>query len=433
MPPQWLLLALALPTCGGLPAPHMTKSLMTAIVPTSRYVRHLGTPPELRDPLPPSLRSRGPKWLSSSPSTPPPLSSPSSQLLLLIGIGSIAPMKAVLRSAAQPDASEPAPVRRTAWGLVSCVDVSLLLCLFFWYLGNYYYNIANKISLRATGGISGAPLTVASLELAVGVMYAWFLWLAPDARQAPTLRAADLRRLLPLAVAFAGNHFATVVAMSAGAVSFGQIVKASEPAFCALLGTLLYSQHISVVKWLAFIPVIGGVCLACAAELQFSVPALLFAVLSNVFAAVKVNENRRAMDAPGLRGRLGSVGNQFAVTMTLAWLLSAPLVLWAEWRRLPALVAVLQTGPGVLANVILAGLWFYWHNELATIFVKKTGPVTQSVASTAKRVIVIVACGLVLGESLQPQKVLGCVVGIAGVFLYSVADELRGPRRPADP
>lgn len=24
-----------------------------------------------------------------------------------------------------------------------------------------------------------------------------------------------------------------------------------EPAFCALLGTLLYSQHISVVKWLA--------------------------------------------------------------------------------------------------------------------------------------------------------------------------------------
>ena len=49
-------------------------------------------------------------------------------------------------------------------------------------------------------------------------------------------------------------------------------------------------------------------------------------------------------------------------------------------------------------NIIAAGLWFYLYNELATFVVKKTGPVTQSVANTAKRVIVIVACAIVLGE-----------------------------------
>jgi hypothetical protein len=33
------------------------------------------------------------------------------------------------------------------------------------------------------------------------------------------------------------------------------------------------------------------------------------------------------------------------------------------------------------------GLWFYGYNELATMTIKKTNAVTQSVANTAKRVI----------------------------------------------
>jgi solute carrier family 35 protein E1 len=48
--------------------------------------------------------------------------------------------------------------------------------------------------------------------------------------------------------------------------------------------------------------------------------------------------------------------------------------------------------------------------------------VTQSVANTAKRVIVIVGVALVLGESLDFMKLLGCSIGIGGVFLYSIID-----------
>ena len=42
--------------------------------------------------------------------------------------------------------------------------------------------------------------------------------------------------------AFRGAHAASVFALNAGAVSFGQIVKAAEPAFAAFLGVLFYSQ-----------------------------------------------------------------------------------------------------------------------------------------------------------------------------------------------
>ena len=42
------------------------------------------------------------------------------------------------------------------------------------------------------------------------------------------------------------------------------------------------------------------------------------------------------------------------------------------------------------SNLITSGLYFYLYNELSTITIKKTSATTQSVANTAKRVIVIV-------------------------------------------
>lgn len=60
------------------------------------------------------------------------------------------------------------------------------------------------------------------------------------------------------------------------------------------------------------------------------------------------------------------------------------------------------------------------YNELSTLTIKKTSATTQSVANTAKRVIVIVGVALALGESLEPLKMIGCGIGIGGVLLYSL-------------
>ena len=75
-------------------------------------------------------------------------------------------------------------------------------------------------------------------------------------------------------------------------------------------------------------------------------------------------------------------------------------------------------------NLLTSGLYFYLYNELATLTIKKTNAVTQSVANTAKRVIVIVGVAIVMGESLNPMKLIGCSIGIGGVFLYSIIDDL---------
>ena len=127
---------------------------------------------------------------------------------------------------------------------------------------------------------------------------------------------SDLFKIAPVASCAAGAHLSSIYSMNLGAVSFAQIVKAAEPAFAALLGVTLYGKSISKAKWLCLIPVIGGVCLASIKELDFSFLALFAACVANLFAAFRSNENKKLMDTPGLKDRIGSVGNQVSSHQT---------------------------------------------------------------------------------------------------------------------
>lgn len=305
------------------------------------------------------------------------------------------------------------------------LDIPLMIYFFLWYVGNYFYNISNKLALRAAGGSTGFPMTISTLQLGVGCIYALFMWVAPDARKAPDVTFDDIIKMLPVAFCFAGAHSASVFALSAGAVSFGQIVKAAEPAFAAVLSQFVYKKKISKAKWLCLPLVIGGVVLASVKELDFAVSALVSACIANLFAAFKGNENKKLMETEGLKERLGTVGNQFALTTILGFLFSIPLVIIkGEASKFGEFMTLFKSTPVLSSNLIASGLWFYGYNELSTMTLKKTGAVTQSVANTAKRVIVIVGVAIVLGESLDPIKLLGCGIGIGGVLLYSIIDQL---------
>jgi solute carrier family 35 protein E1 len=319
------------------------------------------------------------------------------------------------------------PARRMSQrmaGKIFSIDAPLILCFALWYAGNYYYNITNKQALQAGGGATGYPMTIATLQLGVGCIYALFLWAAPDARQRPTITFNDYINTLPVGFTAAGAHAASVFALSAGAVSFAQIVKAAEPAFAAVVGTCFYGISVSTAKWLALVPVIGGVILASVGELSFSWGALITAAIANIFAAVKGNENKKLMSTEGLADRLGSVGNQFALTTINAFLFCVPLMLATEGWKLAEFWELCKTTPVLRNNLVFSGLWFYLYNEVATLTIKKTSAVTQSVANTAKRVIVIIVIALVMNEHLGTLKLVGCSIGIGGVFLYSIIDKL---------
>jgi len=323
--------------------------------------------------------------------------------------------------AAAPSVVKPTGALKLKGGQAGGVDVGLLAAFAGWYLGNYYYTLNNKLALNAAGGATGFPVTIGFCQLLVGSMYALWLWIQPDCRPLPKVSVDDVMKVVPVAACAAGAHLASIFSMNLGAVSFSQIVKASEPAFAAAVGTALYSKKISKAKWLCLIPVIGGVCLASVKELDFSVWALLAACIANIFAAFRSNENKKLMDTPGLADRIGSVGNQFAISTLVGTAVCLPFWLATEASKFGTFVELFKTSGVLRSNVLTSGLYFYLYNELSTLTIKKTSATTQSVANTAKRVIVIVGVALALGESLEFMKMLGCGIGIGGVLLYSLA------------
>ena len=130
------------------------------------------------------------------------------------------------------------------------------------------------------------------------------------------------------------------------------------------------------------------------------------------------------MEVKGLKDRMGGVANQFALTELLGFLISVPVMLATEWKKLPEFISLLKSTKELQMGLLVSGMAFYLYNELATMTIKKTGAVTASVANTAKRVIVLVFMSAVTGKALTAEQKIGAAVAIAFVMLYSVIDDL---------
>jgi len=309
------------------------------------------------------------------------------------------------------------------------MDIGLIVYLALWYLGNYYYNIFNKNAGMASGGAEFA-FTLATIQLVVGSLYALFLWLAPDARAAPRMSFAQIMQLAPLGFFAAAAHAGAVYAMTAGAVSFGQIVKAGEPVFAAIVGYVFYSKSVSFAKILCLVPVIGGIAIASAKELDFTMASLLAASTANVASAFRGGENKRVMSGD-LKQAIGGVGNAYAITTLWATVMLVPLIfISGEYEKMDAFRKMWAADgkPGTVGNLryntIMSGLTFYLYNEVSTMALKSLSGVSHSVANTAKRAVVIVGSALAFGEAMPFEKMVGCAVAIGGTFLYALADDL---------
>jgi len=268
-------------------------------------------------------------------------------------------------------------------------------------------------------------MTLATIQLLVGAVYAICLWVAPEARAWPKITFQQFISLAPLGFFAAAAHCGAVFAMSAGAVSFGQIVKAAEPAFAAAVGYVFYNSKISQAKMMCLIPIIGGIWIASVEELDFTFAALAAASIANVASAFRGGENKRVMSDKALGEAIGGAGNAYAITTIWAAIMLIPMIfLSGEYQKLDAFTALWKSNEKLRYNTYMSGLTFYLYNEVSTLALKSISGVTHSVANTAKRAIIIVGCAIAFGESMAPSKMAGCTVAIGGTFLYAIADEL---------
>mmetsp|Transcript_6368 Transcript_6368/g.12955 ORF Transcript_6368/g.12955 Transcript_6368/m.12955 type:complete len:119 (+) Transcript_6368:119-475(+) len=79
---------------------------------------------------------------------------PAKAAVMRDGLALNAESAAVAGGAVAPSSSTSKALSSRGGGMGG-IDIPLMLYFLFWYVGNYYYNITNKLALKAAGGSAG--------------------------------------------------------------------------------------------------------------------------------------------------------------------------------------------------------------------------------------------------------------------------------------
>lgn len=110
--------------------------------------------------------------------------------------------------------------------------------------------------------------------------------------------------------------------MSAGAVSFTYIVKATEPAVSAVLSAVVLKTFLPWPVYATLLPIISGVAVASVKELSFTWKSFNYAMLSNLASASRGIVSKKTMGAR--MGQNLTAMNLYAVLTIMATIILSP-------------------------------------------------------------------------------------------------------------
>jgi solute carrier family 35 protein E1 len=277
-----------------------------------------------------------------------------------------------------------------------------------------------------------APVTVGTIQLGIGGLYAVLLWLT-RLRASPKLTPKGKEIVWKVGTYHGSGQLFSMVSLGAGPVSFTHIVKALEPFFSAMISGLVFGKWMKPQVYATLIPVVGGVGYACLKERSFSWLAFWMAMLSNLSFALRAVVSKTGMNHENPIGENMNAVNLFAVVTLTAFVLCIPVALIVEndlfltlWTKATSAVngsTTIVSANELVKAIILSGLFHYLNNEVMYLALSNVHPVTLAVGNTMKRVFIMVASVLVFRNPVSLQAGIGSAVGISGVLLYSLTKQ----------
>lgn len=308
----------------------------------------------------------------------------------------------------------------------------VLFMITIWYALNLGYNVYNKKTLN----LIDAPWTLSTMQLCTGLFIFGPLW-AFRMRTPPNVSMQTLLAMFPLGVFHALTHLAAVVALGAGHVSMFQILKSAEPLFTCFFGGVIMRQVFPWYVYVTILPIMFGVAYsAMGGHGDGGVNMLSFtgAMMSNlgsslraIYSKVFMNKRKENMAAnPDAPSDELTPANMYALITIWAILVSFPFAVWFEISELAASWSDAKethevSSQAITLSAMSSGVFYYVYNEVAFVTLNKVNAVTHSIANTFKRIILIIVTAIIFSEVFTAQKIIGSIVAIVGVFLYSLA------------
>lgn len=282
----------------------------------------------------------------------------------------------------------------------------------------------------------GLPCMVSWLQLVVGVMWIVPMWIV-GYRPAPLVNAAFfISTFGPIGLLHAAGHSAQVKAIGAGTAFMVTLVKATEPILGTLVTLVAYGTWPSRLTTLSLLVIVAGVFIGAFKPghshfsatdlLTISSGAALFSTLLFVVAKVLA---KRLMTPDMKRQKHLDPANNYALLMCAsciflalpAFVFDGPTALYT-WRAFDYQKRYL-----VAKRIALSGLALNASNECSFRVLDVLGPVSQAVANAAKRIAVLFAAVIFLGEKIAVTEAAGSAISLFGVLCYGLSKAAVAP------
>jgi len=288
----------------------------------------------------------------------------------------------------------------------------------------------------------------------------FFSWLAkrnPSVRNAMPVLKNGIRKpskdiimaTLPLTAFQIGGHILNSDAMSRIPVSLVHTIKGLSPLMTVVAYRAFFDIRYSTPTYLSLIPLTLGVIMTCATSFRGNLIGLLYAfgsailfVTQNIVSKTIFNEAAKAeADGTPVGRRKPDKLNLLCYSSAMAFLITCPIWLWSEGFSIAADYIHdgsidLRQRPGSLDHGRLAlefifnGTFHFGQSLVAFVLLGMVSPVTYSVASLIKRVVVIMFAIVWFGVPMTTIQGLGFLLTFMGLYLYDrTSDAAKADKR----
>ncbi|TKA64166.1 hypothetical protein B0A55_10714 [Friedmanniomyces simplex] len=337
------------------------------------------------------------------------------------------------------------------------VSMKLVVLCGVWYATSILTNASSKAILTALP----RPVTLTIMQFMLVSFWCLFLsWLAKrnsSVRNAMPVLKNGIRRpnkdiimaTLPLTAFQIGGHILNSDAMSRIPVSLVHTIKGLSPLMTVIAYRAFFDIRYSTPTYLSLIPLTLGVIMACATSFRGNLIGLLYAfgsailfVTQNIVSKTIFNEAAKAeADGTPVGRRKPDKLNLLCYSSAMAFLITCPIWLWSEGFSIAADYfhdgsIDLRQRPGSLDHGRLAlefifnGTFHFGQSLVAFVLLGMVSPVTYSVASLIKRVVVIMFAIIWFGNPMTTIQGLGFGLTFLGLYLYDrTSDAAKADKR----